>query len=116
MSHVHVDVALELGAIGDCDPRCFDIAYDARTILQVDAIIGGDVACDIAGDRNRTACDIGLDGSTVIDGHCIFRDEFPAKGALHEDIFFACHFALDCDSDANDRARHNAVPLTYPVT
>src|SRR2546430_9415075 len=49
-SHVHVDVALELGTVGDRDARGLHVSNDLRAALQVDAV----ARRDVPGDRKST--------------------------------------------------------------
>ena len=72
-SHVHVDVALELGAVGDRDARGLHVADDLRAVLEIDAIGRDDVAGDGARDGDGAAEDVGLDDAAVLDGDGVLR-------------------------------------------
>src|SRR4051794_40282910 len=86
ISHVHVDVALGLGTVRDGDACSLHVSDDLRAVLEVDAVVGGDVARDGARDGDGPARDVGLDDATVLDRHCVLRDELPAERALHDDV------------------------------
>src|ERR1700722_1347044 len=107
-SHVHVDVALELGSVGDGHPRGLDVADDPRALLQIDALGGGDVARERPRDDELPACHVGLDGRAVLDGHAVLRGELAAERARHDDVLGGRDLAFDGDSCADDRARHEA--------
>src|SRR6185312_10916378 len=61
ISHVHVDVALELGAVRDGDARGLHVADDLGAGLQVHAIARRDVPRDLPGHAERPADHVGLD-------------------------------------------------------
>src|SRR5579859_6766647 len=114
ISHVHVDVALELGPVGDRDARGLHVADDARPALQVDALGRVDVARERARHDERAARHVGLDRRAVLDGDALLRGELAAHGARHDDVLVRRDLAFDRDARADDRARHGDVSVVVP--
>src|SRR3954451_16886869 len=67
MLHVHVDVALERGSVGDHDARRFDVADHLGVGAQLDPFAREHVAGDAAADRERLGLDVRLDRRAVLD-------------------------------------------------
>jgi hypothetical protein len=65
---VHLDGALELGAVGDDDPRGAQVAGDAGALVEGDGGDGDDVAVDLAVDVDAVDLDVGLDDGRLGDG------------------------------------------------
>src|SRR5277367_2256542 len=106
ISHVHVDVALELGSVCDGDARRLHVADDPGARLQVHPVARRDVPRDRAGDRERTADDVGLDHRARLDGDRLARGELPANGPLDDDVLVRRDLSLDRDSRADDGGCH----------
>ena len=82
--HVHVDVALERGSVGDRQARCLDVSDEPPAGHEIDPVARGDVAGDLAADRQRRRRDVGLDHGAGLDADRVFGDELAAERALDD--------------------------------
>src|SRR5690606_7169912 len=103
---VHVDVALEGGAVGDEDSRGLDVADHAAVALQLDLVAGEDVPGHLAGDLHVLGLDVGLDGAAALDEEALLDRDLALDGALDDQVLVAADLSVDDDAAADDRVRH----------
>ena len=99
---VHLDGALELGPVGDLDPRRPEVADHTGALTEHDALGGDDVALDLAVDLDAVGLDVGGDERRAGDEEVRRQGDVALHPALHHDIFLADEGAADGDPRADD--------------
>src|SRR5439155_11981195 len=99
----HLDVALELGTIGDDDARRLDVADHLAFLAHFDALGGGHVADQHAADGQVLGRNAGLDLARAVDGEVAARDDLALDAPLNDEILFA----FDLPFDLHRRAEYS---------
>src|SRR4030095_15001635 len=96
----HLDVALELGPVGDDHARRLDVAHHLAFLAHLDALGRGHIADEHAADRQVLGGDAGLHLATGVDGQILARDDLALNAALDDEILFTLDLALDLHGGA----------------
>src|SRR5690606_5977613 len=101
---VHVDRALEPGAVLDADPRRNDIALDVRARAHDDALDADEVAFHHAFDLDRARDHVRLHAALRADRQTIVLEQDRALDlALDQQVLLAAQIAVDADRRADHR-------------
>src|SRR3989304_1330549 len=95
----HLDVALELGPVGDDDARRLDVADDLAFPLHLAALGRLDVADDLPAHREGARAHARLDASRAGDGEVLLARDLAADPALDDEVLVALDLALDLEGD-----------------
>jgi len=98
---VHLDAALELGAVGEDDARGTQVAADAGALVEGDGGGGGDVTIDLAVDVDGVDLDVGLDDGAGGDDEMAAEADAALDATLDDQVFVAGDVAADGDPRAD---------------
>src|SRR5690606_7158131 len=95
MAGLHVDLALEAGAVGDRQAGRSDVARQSRAGEQVDALARLHVAEDGAGDAHPLSLHVGADGARRAELHRAGRLHAPEHLPVDANAGFGLEVAVD---------------------
>src|SRR5579863_432918 len=102
---LHLDLALEEGALGDRHPRRGDVAFDAAAGADLDALAAADVARHLAGDPHHLAVDRTGHRTAGDDHHQRLDPDLAVELAGDLQLGGAGHLALDPGAGGDDGDR-----------
>src|SRR5882757_2002937 len=109
MLHVHVDVALERGSVGDHDARRFDVADHLGFCAQLDALAGQHVAGEASADGQRLSLDVGFHRRAVLHGEILGNRDLSLDRPEDGQRLLAADLPIDDDTASDDGVAHGLV-------
>src|SRR5512133_2400248 len=100
---VHVDVALEDGAVGDEDARRADVADHLAVRLQLDLVARADVPGHLTRDLDVRGLDVGLDHARALDEEALLQADLALHRALDHQVLVTGDLSVDDDGAADHR-------------
>src|SRR5512142_2574709 len=105
---VHVDVALEQGAICDEDARRTNVAHHLAVRLELDLVGGDDVAGHLARNVDVRRLDVGLDDARGFDVEALAQADTSLDGSLDDQVLVSRDLTVDDDRATDDGVRTGA--------
>src|SRR5262249_15385054 len=106
---LHVDAALELGAVGDEHSRSPHVTLDVCAVLELVLVRRGHVARHRAFDLDGAGLDLGQNLTALLDVQVRGGVDLSLQGPASGDVLTALELAVDDDRRADGRLRHGTL-------